>query len=1130
MYKSETVPYKATKELPPGKTLVFAPHPDDEVFGCGGAIIKHVQQNDAVKVVIVTDGSFPVNETQNHPGYIEIRKKESRAAAKILGYGDPEFLNYPDGFLVASEELINHLLKVIEQFQPQHIYLPSNTEIHPDHQALSTAGIRAAITYKANINLYFYEIGQALKPTVFLDITNLQPKLEKAMDCFQSQLEVQDYKRHITALHAFRTYTLGQAVKFAEAYNVVSSSDLKPGDIRWNQDYTQLQKTPLKKHSAKNHPLISVIVRTMNRPELPEALESIANQAYPNLEIIIVDAKGDEDLNLGAFCGNHPIRIISKNKALNRPQAANAGLEAVKGEYFCFLDEDDLIYPEHINLLFDTLKQGRNIAVYSGIKVQNLITNTEFEYNSDFSINKLHYQNFIPIHALLFSSTLIVRGCRFDESFEIYEDWDFLLQISKAGSFEHINKISGIYRLLNSSGVYYNQEKKKKFRLKLIDKWILKLSAGELLMFMEDLTDHVHSEKVNPEKQKALHSPSYGLSTPIKLRHPSHLKIKYLVFKNKMKIRNSGLFNAGYYLQQNPDVASTGLSAAGHYLLYGGFEGRNPSKYFNSAFYLMDNPDVAKAGINPLIHYLGYGKAEGRRPLPETSSTSDNPLKNYFYSNQKNIIHKWVHYFDVYHSHFRRFVGTECVILEIGVSMGGSLQMWKEYFGSKAKIYGIDIQQACKGFEEKNIEIFIGSQSDRDFLKKVKEEIPPIDILIDDGGHTMKQQITTFEELYGHIKGEGIYICEDLHTSYWEEFGGGLNRPGTFIEYSKHFIDKLNAWHSREDDFPVSDFTKSTNAIHFYDSMLVIEKKKRDRPYDKKTGSLISTLKNRKHLIDFTHIKLQLLGVTDKKVLQELSENRAALPSYLGVRYDGKNWPETGETMIGYKRLTNLEDCIKNIVLEKIPGDLIETGVWRGGACIFMRSVLKELNVTDRIVWLADSFEGLPPPDPSSYPEDAGDNLHTFKELAISENEVRNNFKKYKLLDNQVRFLKGWFKDTMPTASIEKLSILRLDGDMYESTIDVLFYLYPKLSVGGYCIIDDWGAIPACKKAVEDYRRVHAIDEKIQIIDWSGVFWKKEKETPRLSLDIFKRISSQRVQHQSRTSLIQEEKTEQNDF
>lgn len=212
-------------------------------------------------------------------------------------------------------------------------------------------------------------------------------------------------------------------------------------------------------------------------------------------------------------------------------------------------------------------------------------------------------------------------------------------------------------------------------------------------------------------------------------------------------------------------------------------------------------------------------------------------LETYFHANEGRLIHKWMHFFDVYDKHFSRYRGKEVVILEIGVYHGGSLQMWKNYFGDKARIYGVDINPRCKELEEENISIHIGSQSDRTFLRKLKKELPPIDILIDDGGHTMQQQIVTFEELYDAVRPDGVYLCEDLHTSYWLQYGGGDRRPGTFIEYSKRFIDKLNAWHSEEASLKVDSFTRSAGSLHFYDSILVIEKKVVAPPEHRKTGT-----------------------------------------------------------------------------------------------------------------------------------------------------------------------------------------------------------------------------------------------------------------------------------------------------
>jgi hypothetical protein len=213
-------------------------------------------------------------------------------------------------------------------------------------------------------------------------------------------------------------------------------------------------------------------------------------------------------------------------------------------------------------------------------------------------------------------------------------------------------------------------------------------------------------------------------------------------------------------------------------------------------------------------------------------------LEKYFRQNKKRLMAKWVHYFEIYERHFSRYRNQEVVILEIGVSHGGSLQMWKYYFGEKAKIFGIDINPRCKALEEENIQIFIGSQSDRQFLKEVKEQMPPLDILIDDGGHMMNQQIVSYEELFPHIKEDGVYLCEDLHTSYFLDFGGGHKRRRSFIEYSKNFIDYLNAWHSEQKSLRVNDFTKSVDSITYYDSVIVIEKRRKDNPpYEEETGN-----------------------------------------------------------------------------------------------------------------------------------------------------------------------------------------------------------------------------------------------------------------------------------------------------
>ncbi|MGH3516220.1 MAG: TylF/MycF/NovP-related O-methyltransferase [Haloechinothrix sp.] len=208
-------------------------------------------------------------------------------------------------------------------------------------------------------------------------------------------------------------------------------------------------------------------------------------------------------------------------------------------------------------------------------------------------------------------------------------------------------------------------------------------------------------------------------------------------------------------------------------------------------------------------------------------------------------------------------------------------------------------------------------------------------------------------------------------------------------------------------------------------------------------------------------------------------------------REEGRDWPADAETMIGLRRLANVRSCVETVLADSVPGDLIETGAWRGGSTIYMRAVLAAHEVSDRVVWVADSFQGLPKPDAERYPEDAGDQHYTMDELAISQEQVRENFRRYNLLDDQVRFLPGWFEDTLPEAPIERLAVLRLDGDMYGSTMVALDSLYDKVSPGGFVIVDDFGAVPACARAIEDFRTRRGITDPIEKIDWTGVYWRK---------------------------------------
>jgi O-methyltransferase len=204
----------------------------------------------------------------------------------------------------------------------------------------------------------------------------------------------------------------------------------------------------------------------------------------------------------------------------------------------------------------------------------------------------------------------------------------------------------------------------------------------------------------------------------------------------------------------------------------------------------------------------------------------------------------------------------------------------------------------------------------------------------------------------------------------------------------------------------------------------------------------------------------------------------------------GLDWPLVAHTMVGLRRLENLRELTQRVVDDGIPGDLIETGAWRGGCCILMRGVLKANGVTDRKVYVADSFRGLPPPDPA-FAQDRGHDYSKNEQLAVSVDQVQANFARYGLLDDQVVFVEGLFQETLPHLPVGPFALIRLDGDLYESTLVALENLYPKLSPGGFVIVDDYGGMPPCRQAVDDYRNKAGITAPITAIDWTGVWWRK---------------------------------------
>ncbi|MFM7671770.1 MAG: class I SAM-dependent methyltransferase [Bacteroidota bacterium] len=216
-------------------------------------------------------------------------------------------------------------------------------------------------------------------------------------------------------------------------------------------------------------------------------------------------------------------------------------------------------------------------------------------------------------------------------------------------------------------------------------------------------------------------------------------------------------------------------------------------------------------------------------------------IRDLFYETgpEDRMIHKWDHYFDIYEKYFAHYREKPLNFLEIGIMHGGSLNLWKNYFGEQLRLYAMDINPECKAFEEQNIQIHIGSQEDPVFLQGLAETLPDLDIILDDGGHTMKQQLLTFETLFPKLKEGGIYLVEDTHTSYWELYGGGLRRKSSFIEYCKKLVDSLYIHHLHDPGKVLSnEHIKQIHSITFYDSVVVFEKKKHIEPFHTRLGKV----------------------------------------------------------------------------------------------------------------------------------------------------------------------------------------------------------------------------------------------------------------------------------------------------
>jgi len=491
------------------KVLVFAPHPDDEIFGCGGMLLLLQKSGAEVEVHIVTDGAQGGDNCDGD--LVGLRSIESTQASRTLGLPDPRFWGEPDRSLCYGENLISRLYEVVDSTRADLIFFPSINEIHPDHQVLSLCGVEALRRLGGNRRVAFYEVNTPLAVVnLLIDITAVENQKFQAMNCFTSQLVEQPYASRVRGLNCFRAYPLGCSAVAAEAFLMVGVEELN-GDLHRLFDGPTIHRRRLNYVSTpEDLPLVSIIVRSIDRPTLAETLNSIALQTYPNIEVVLVNAKGGEFTKYGNSCGAFPLRIINDDAfPLSRSRAANIGLDASRGSYIGFLDDDDTYDADHIgNLVDQLLKFPDSQAAYSAVRMLN-----RGDYDSPpiriFSSPQVNFArlllgNVIPIHAVLFAAEQLQKGVRFDENLNLYEDWDFWLQLARRADFVFVDKITATYFTEGGSavgaGLNVDMSLQKESEQILLKKW-LGLLTVEDMQAVSDLFHHALAEQNSIEER-----------------------------------------------------------------------------------------------------------------------------------------------------------------------------------------------------------------------------------------------------------------------------------------------------------------------------------------------------------------------------------------------------------------------------------------------------------------------------------------------------------------------------------------------------------------------------------------------------------------------------------------------------
>ena len=494
--EQELIPYTAS-DLTGKRVLSLAPHPDDETIGCGGSLALHVQADDLVKVVFLTNGAKGDSTGKiDKDEYVALRQMEAEKACKCLGITEVEFWGYEDRALAVSKGKLSRLIELLNDFKPQLVYVPSPLEFHPDHRAAVLLLEDAIRNCEPDFDVACYEANQPLRVNVLVDITPVLQIKRNAIECYQTQLREMPYDELCLSLNKFRSLTLAKEVTHAEGFSLWKSKLIrKIGFLSaLSQDYERLYPT-----TAESGPLVSLIIRTMDRPDLlANALKSVCRQTYANTELIVVNDGGEnvEDV-VRQLCKDIPVTYVAHERNRGRSAAANTGLKAAKGAYINFLDDDDILYPQHVETLITQISLKKVAAAYSSVLsvyfdgppyLTEHCKRDELIYNIGFDPDRILFQNYIPLMSVMFEKKNLDKTGLFDEDLSVFEDWDLWIRMSRHFTFSHVDVVTAEYRFYGSESIVQSHRQKYEYdknQAKIFDRIIPYLNGDRWIKFLK---------------------------------------------------------------------------------------------------------------------------------------------------------------------------------------------------------------------------------------------------------------------------------------------------------------------------------------------------------------------------------------------------------------------------------------------------------------------------------------------------------------------------------------------------------------------------------------------------------------------------------------------------------------------